>query len=173
MVYNIFLSFLLFIILYLTIKIVNKIFKRRATIKEVSRKRLFYVTKTVQIIIVVFALILLGMIWSVSLNGTLLFASSAFAVIGVALFAQWSILSNITSSVIIFLTLPTRVGDIVKIVDAENTITGKISEITLFQVELETKNGNIVYYPNNYFMQKPIIKLKEFEKDTKEIQNDL
>jgi small-conductance mechanosensitive channel len=152
---------------------VSKIFEKRGAVKEVSKKRLFYVTKTVQIIIIILSLIVLGMIWSVSLSGMLLFASSAFAVIGVALFAQWSILSNITSSIIIFLTLPTRVGDIVKIVDGENTITGKITEITLFQVELETKNGNIVYYPNNYFMQKPIIKLKEFEEDTKELENDL
>jgi small-conductance mechanosensitive channel len=158
---NTLLSLALFICLLILLKIIKKIFNQRGKIKEVGQKRLFYVTKTVQILAIVFALIVLGMIWSVSWSGMLLFASSAFAVIGIALFAQWSILSNITSSIIIFLNLPTRVDDTVKILDGENTVVGKIKEITLFQVELETKNGDRVYYPNNFFMQRPIIKLKK------------
>jgi len=102
----------------------------------------------------------LALIWSVSLSGLLVFASSIFAVIGVALFAQWSILSNLTSSIIIFFSFPSRIGDYIKILDGDNSIEGKIIEIELFHIRILDHDDNIVIYPNNLFMQKPIIKLK-------------
>ena len=86
-------------------------------------------------------------------------ASSVFAVIGVALFAQWSILSNVTSSLIIFFTFPAKVGDRIRVPDHENPVEGVIKEITLFQVELRDKDNNPIFYPNNLLLQKPVQKL--------------
>jgi len=103
----------------------------------------------------------MAIIWNVQLGGVMVFASSIFAVIGVALFAQWSILSNLTSSIIIFFTFPARVGDKIKVIDGDNSISGEIIEISLFQIEIEDADGNIVLYPNNLFIQKPIMKIKK------------
>lgn len=93
------------------------------------------------------------------MKGFSVFASSLFAIIGVAMFAQWSILSNITASVIIFFNFPARVGDTIKIIDGDNSIEGTIKEITLFQVELKDSDGNLIIYPNNLLLQKPIVKI--------------
>ncbi|NIW50111.1 MAG: mechanosensitive ion channel, partial [Gammaproteobacteria bacterium] len=65
-------------------------------------------------------------------KGLLVFASSFFAIVGVALFAQWSILSNITASVIIFFTSNAKIGDKIKVVDGDNTVSGIIRDIGLF-----------------------------------------
>jgi small-conductance mechanosensitive channel len=127
--------------------------------KKIIPKRVYYVTKFSYFIIVFISILFLAVIWNVQLGGIMVFASSIFAVIGVALFAQWSILSNLTSSIVIFFTFPARVGDKIKVIDGDNSITGEIIEISLFQIEILDEDGNTVLYPNNIFLQKPIMKI--------------
>ncbi|MFD1063729.1 hypothetical protein ACFQ1Q_10775 [Winogradskyella litorisediminis] len=50
-------------------------------------------------------------IWGVRQSDLLVFLGSILAVVGVAFFAQWSLLSNITSSIIIFFNHPVRLND--------------------------------------------------------------
>lgn len=88
-----------------------------------------------------------------------MYLSSIFAVIGVALFAQWSLLSNITASVVIFFAFPYRVGDRIKVTDPDFDLSGSVEEISLFHVLIRTDAGNMVTYPNNLILQKPVIKL--------------
>jgi small-conductance mechanosensitive channel len=45
--------------------------------------------------------------------------------------------------------------------DGDNSVEGEIIEITLFQIEIKDKEGDIYHYPNNLFMQKPIKKFKD------------
>lgn len=87
------------------------------------------------------------------------YLSSIFAVIGVALFAQWSLLSNITASVVIFFAFPYRVGDRIKVTDPDFDLSGSVEEISLFHVLIRTDAGNMITYPNNLILQKPVIKL--------------
>jgi len=72
--------------------------------------------------------------------------------VGVAFFAQWSILSNITSSEIIFFSHPVRIDDVVI------TMAGKVMDIVLFFVTLKTEEGQEITLPNNIFMQKMVKK---------------
>jgi len=72
--------------------------------------------------------------------------------VGVAFFAQWSILSNITSSEIIFFSHPVRIDDVVI------TMAGKVMDIVLFFVTLKTAEGQEITLPNNIFMQKMVKK---------------
>lgn len=48
-------------------------------------------------------------IWGVETKDILFTVSSIATVIGVAFFAQWSILSNITSGMILFFSFPFRI----------------------------------------------------------------
>lgn len=146
---------------YVTVRMFKRLLGEVARRKNVQPKRLFYIEKVFEIFFIVAALLFLAFIWSVDIQGASVVASSVFAVIGVALFAQWSILSNVTASVIIFFTFPARVGDRVKIVDGDNSVEGTVMEITLFQTELADAEGNSILYPNNLLLQKPVIKLKE------------
>ncbi len=158
---NIILTGVLIIGVLIILKTSKYFLNKVGLVKKVTPKRIYYVSKLIYIFIIIVALFLLAVIWSVSLDGILIFGSSIFAVIGVALFAQWSILSNLTSSIIIFFTFPARVGDKIMIIDGDNTITGDIVEISLFQIELIDDEENIILYPNNLFMQKPIKKIKK------------
>ncbi len=158
---NVVLTTILVVGVLITLKTSKYFLNKIGLVKKVATKRIYYISKIIYIFIMIVALFLLAVIWSVSLDGILIFGSSIFAVIGVALFAQWSILSNLTSSVIIFFTFPARVGDKIMIIDGDNTITGDIVEISLFQIELIDDEENIILYPNNLFMQKPIKKIKK------------
>ncbi len=159
MTYSIAWSIATVLLTYVSVRLFKRILSKIAKRKSVSDKRLFYIEKVFEILFIMTALVALAFIWSVDMKGVSLFASSLFAIIGVALFAQWSILSNITASIIIFFTFPARVGDKIRIVDADNTIEGTIKEIALFQIELRDNDNNVVMYPNNLLLQKPVVKI--------------
>ncbi|QOY53633.1 mechanosensitive ion channel [Candidatus Sulfurimonas marisnigri] len=147
------------LITYISIRLFKRAIKRVANSKHVAEKRIYYIEKVFEFLFIITAFIIFAFIWSVDIKGVSVFASSIFAIIGVAMFAQWSILSNITASIIIFFTFPARVGDKIKIVDGDNSIEGIIKEIALFQIELRDSENNLVMYPNNLLLQKPVIKI--------------
>ena len=159
------LTMLLIIATLITLRLVSFFLSKIGNFKKVSEKRVYYISKIFSSLIFIVAFFILAIIWSVSLSGILIFASSIFAVIGVALFAQWSILSNITSSIIIFFTFPSRVGDQIVVMDGDNSVSGEIVEISLFQIEIKNADGDTIFYPNNLFIQKPIKKIKDSLKD--------
>jgi|DEB0MinimDraft_6_1074348.scaffolds.fasta_scaffold74275_2 small-conductance mechanosensitive channel len=130
--------------------------------KEAAPKRAVYISKVFNFGLAIMGVFILCLVWGVDYSSLLVAASSTLAVIGVAFFAQWSILSNITASIVIFFTYPTRIGDRVKILDTETTtVEGRIIDINLFQVLVETENRGIINYPNNLFIQKPVLRLNK------------
>ena len=104
-------------------------------------------------------LIILSIIWGIDQKEILVFASSIFAIIGVALFAQWSILSNITSGVIIFFSFPYRIGDKVKILNKDYPVEGVIEDIALFYLFIKDDEGYLITIPNNIVLQNGVMKL--------------
>lgn len=149
--------------IYIATRLFLKYFRRYGITKDVPRQRVIYLEKFISILSFIVGIIVISLIYSIDYKGLLVFASSIFAVVGVALFAQWSILSNITSSLVIFFSFPARIGDVIKIVDKDENIEGEIVEITLFQLEIKDKEGNRIFYPNSLVLQKPIIKRKKEE----------
>lgn len=125
--------------------------------KGIPYSRALYVSRVMTLMMGVLALIFIGMTAGINYEELSLFFASAFAVIGVALFAQWSILSNITASVIVFFFFPYRVGDKVKIMDGDNSIEGVIDEIRLFHVVLKGEKEELLTYPNSMVFQKAVI----------------
>ncbi|MFP3983165.1 MAG: mechanosensitive ion channel domain-containing protein, partial [Desulfurivibrionaceae bacterium] len=67
------------------------------------------------------------------------------------------ILSSITSGIIIFFAYPFQMGDNVRILAGDDSIEGRIVDMTLFLIKIEDESGNLVSYPNNLAIQKPII----------------
>ena len=114
-----------------------------------------------------FFIIVLLMLLGIEYSQLSVFLSSIFAVIGVALFAQWSILSNITASLIIFFGFPYRVGDSVRVMDEGHDISGIIEEISLFHV-LIRRDDELITYPNSLILQKAVIKLPKFSPVTRQ-----
>lgn len=124
--------------------------------KKYNRERVFIVQKTLQLFIFVSVILGLGIIFGFNYSQFGLVISSVFAVVGIALFAQWSILSNVTASVIIFFFFPYRIGDRISIRDDGESLEGEISEITLFHLIVQLDDGTILSYPNSMVFQKAI-----------------
>ncbi|MEX2335864.1 MAG: mechanosensitive ion channel domain-containing protein [Fulvivirga sp.] len=133
-------------------KIINRVILRFNF--QVERKTI--ISKTLDIFIVLFAIIGLTAIWSVNTQQILLFSTSVLTVIGIAFFAQWSILSNITSSLILFFNHPLRIGSYIKIVDKDNPIEGIVQNISFFFLYVKTENEEIITIPNSIVLQKII-----------------
>ncbi|MBW3698618.1 mechanosensitive ion channel family protein [Vibrio sp. T187] len=87
-----------------------------------------------------------------------IFISSVFTVIGVGFIAQWSILSNITASFLIFFVFPYRIGDAIIVADGEG-IEGKILDIRMFHTLIKHPEGNVITYPNSLLLQKSVTKV--------------
>ena len=155
-----FLFVLIVLVFYYLNRFIHKILARSGTMKKVPARRIFYLQKFVTFLSFVGIVVAVSLLFSIDYKGLFVFASSIVAVVGVAFFAQWSILSSITSSVIIFFSFPARIGDKVRVLDGDNTVEGEITDISLYHVEIKDSEDNLILYPNNLVVQKPIIRLK-------------
>lgn len=157
-VVQILLTLLLFAV-YPTIKwSVLNLVQRFGDQKQVTMNRVEPILRYFRILTWVVALLVVMMIWGADYKGLLVFASSIVAVLGVALFAQWSILSNITAGVIVFFAFPARIGDRVEIIDGNASVQGEILEINMFQVILRDDHDEKIIYPNSLLLLRPVIK---------------
>lgn len=151
------------VILLISVPIIKhiskKILQRNLLLRDKSEERLGQVRRIFSITINLSAIILLITIWGVDPRNILVALSSIFAVIGVALFAQWSLLSNVTAGIIIFFTSPFRAGDFIRIVDKEIPMDAKVEDIFAFHTHLRTKDGEKITYPNSLFFQKGVMVL--------------
>ncbi|UUM31494.1 mechanosensitive ion channel family protein [Vibrio japonicus] len=148
------------IIVYLVVKrLGQRWIESLAESKNVSVNRTQFVVKAFNVAVFGLFIAFFLIILDVGFGDVSVFLSSIFAVLGVALFAQWSILSNLTASVLIFFVFPYRIGDRVKVADKDEDISGIIIDITMFHVILRHSNGNIITYPNNLILQKGVTKL--------------
>ncbi|MDO6707257.1 mechanosensitive ion channel family protein [Photobacterium sp. 1_MG-2023] len=157
--YNL-LVILTFLIVYMIAKrVLNLWLTKLGTTKMVSEARVRFISRVLSSVVffVLFSITVISL--GLGYSDISLFFSSAFAVLGVALFAQWSMLSNVTASVLIFFAFPYRIGDMVKVVDKDEDISGVIQDITMFHVLIERVDGSLVTYPNNIILQKAVIKL--------------
>lgn len=143
---------LVFILRFVIAKLVRKYAKK----SEIIEQRANLVIKYIDLLINIIAFISLIVIWGVKKDQILLFVSSITTVVGVAMFAQWSILSNITSGVILFFFFPFKIGDTIKIHDKDFPIQAEIEDISAFHVNLKTIDGERITYPNNLLLQKGI-----------------
>ena len=76
--------------------------KKLSLMKQVSAARTSLVTRFISYVMFFITLSLMAVSLGLGYQDVSLFVSSAFAVMGVALVAQWSILSNLTAGVLIF-----------------------------------------------------------------------
>ena len=129
-----------------------KIGKRNGIIKARVKLVNRYITTSLLII----ALLIEAYIFGAEFQNLVVVFSSVFAVLGIALFAVWSILSNVTAGIIMFFSFPFKVGDKVEIHDKEIPLPAVIEDIRAFHLHLRLENGDLVTYPNNMILQKAV-----------------
>lgn len=148
------------VVFYLATKLLNKIAHDVSVRKAFGDSRVPYITKLMNIGMVFLCIVVMCFVLGLGYSEVSVFLSSVFAVVGVGLFAQWSILSNITASMIIFFGFPYRIGDRIKIADRDDDMCGIIEEISMFHVILRRDDGNLITYPNSMLLQKAVIKIE-------------
>ncbi|WP_010523230.1 mechanosensitive ion channel domain-containing protein [Aquimarina agarivorans] len=154
-------SELLYSILILIFIIIAQVLTKRAVkqfsfVKAIDANRRKIVLTLSYFIFYFFAATLLSLIWGIEFKQLAVFISSILAILGVGFFAQWSILSNLTASVILFFHHPVRIGDDIHIIDKDYNWKGKVKDITGFYFFIQLENGDDISLPNSLVIQKGI-----------------
>ena len=150
------------LVVFILVKFISNVAIKKATEKfKYHKSRIKVVKKILNFILSLVIIAFLLMIWGVDQSKLFLFLTSLLTILGVAFFAQWSVLSNVTSTLILFFNHHVKIGDTISIAEKDSQIEGKISDIGFFFVHIKTKNNQEIFIPSNIFIQKAIKKSKE------------
>jgi len=142
---------------YIITHFVTKVFVNN-TLKQthLQRGRRKMIIKSVHLLSFLTVIILLSAIWGLKQNQIAVFVGTILTALGIAFFAQWSLLSNITSSLLLFFNHPVKIGDTIKFFDKDFPFEGEVSDLTYFFVHLKTESGEIITIPNSLLLQKSV-----------------
>lgn len=101
----------------------------------------------------VLALLFLHQI-GVNVDGLWTVLASTLAVIGVGLLAVWTMVSNITASLFIWLWRPYEFGERIQLLPDD--IKGRVVDRSLMFTTLREEDGNLLMVPNNQFFQRVV-----------------
>ncbi|MDC8830399.1 mechanosensitive ion channel domain-containing protein [Alteromonas gilva] len=127
---------------------------KNSKLNEEARKKTYHTARLLAGILTVAVLLL---VWGVDFSGLIVLSTSIIALTGVALFASWSLLSNITSYFVLLFQKSYSKGNFIRIMDGDNYMEGYITDINLFATRLLTKDNEEIAYPNNLVLTRPII----------------
>lgn len=134
---------------FLTIRFILNYFVKltvlKAYFKLVEKKEIL---KMINLLLLISFFAITISIWSVKQENILLVASSLLTVFGVALFAEMSILSNITACLILFFQHPIKIGDFISIQQDGHPVEGEVIEISYFFMFIKTPNRGTLSIPN-------------------------
>ncbi|WP_194767755.1 mechanosensitive ion channel domain-containing protein [Tamlana sp. I1] len=152
-----FVIFSLLILRFIITFAITKIAKKNG----INEARTRLISRYASVNLILIAILIEAFVFGTDFKDLAVIFSSVFAVIGIALFAIWSILSNITSGIIMFFNFPYKVGDKIEIHDKDFPITAIIEDIRAFQLHLRLDNGDLVTYPNNLMLQRAVTLIKK------------
>ena len=121
-----------------------------------QKNRMIIINKIITVLIYASVVIIISFIWGVNEAELFLFISSFLTILGIAFFAQWSILSNITAGLILFVNYPVKIGDTITILEKDNDVSGEIKDIGAFFITLQTEENEFITVPNSIILQKNI-----------------
>ena len=134
-------------------KAVNRILVRLDN--DLKRKKI--TMRIINLFSLIFMVIGLAAIWNIDRSQLMVFITSLITVLGIAFFAQWSILANITSSLILFFNHPVKIGQRIRVLDKEFDIEGKLIDISFYFLYIKTDAGELVTIPTSVALQKTMI----------------
>lgn len=120
--------------------------------------RIKITNKIAEALLMILLLVFIMVIWGVKQTDLVVFLSTTMTILGVAFFAQWSLISNITSTLIIFFNHPIKIGDSLTIMEKDYEIEGILNDIGVFFITIKTKENKKITMPSNIFLQKMIKK---------------
>jgi small-conductance mechanosensitive channel len=149
-------TIIVFGILFIIQFIANVLVRRLGKSRHKNKGRIKLVGRYVSAIFLLIALLIEAFIIGVGVDDLVVLFSSVFAILGITLFANWSILSNVTSGIVMFFSFPYKIGDKIHVHDKEHEVIGVIEDIRSFQTHIRLGNGDLITYPNNLILQKAV-----------------
>lgn len=131
-----------------------EIYIQKGALKNSALKKAVYVFRLVYGVV---SLALILLVWGFDFHWLAAFSSGIIALTGVALFASWSVLSNITAYFILLVHEAYKRGSFIRIIEADNYVEGYISEINIFNTTLLTESREYIVYPNNLLIARPTV----------------
>jgi small-conductance mechanosensitive channel len=148
--------------IFFVIQLIAKVSVRRlGNSKHKNKGRIKLIGRYVTVTFLLLAFLIEAFVLGIEINDIIVLFSSVFAVLGITLFANWSILSNVTSGIVMFFSFPYKIGDKIHIHDKDYEIIAVIEDIRSFQIHLRKNNGDLVTYPNNLLLQKAVSLLEK------------
>lgn len=144
------------VVLFVIGTITNTLIKKIGHKSNLNIARIRLMRRYVTVSLFLIGILIEALVLGTDFKDIVVLFSSVFAIIGIGLFAIWSILSNITSGIIMFFNFPYKVGDKIAIHDKDFPVTAIIEDIRGFQLHLRLENGDLVTYPNNLMLQKAV-----------------
>jgi small-conductance mechanosensitive channel len=140
---------LTFLIGYIASSILNALLKRRTfpadTGKRIVRTTRYAIYAIGTVLIIIF------------LASDIISVLIGLGFLGLAIgFGLANIINNFAAGIMVMIGKTVVVGDEVKVGFFEGTIT----KMTITRTVLETKDGEIVYVPNSYFLTNPVLRKK-------------
>jgi small-conductance mechanosensitive channel len=120
---------------------------------EKTRRRI--IVKAIHLLLTLTAVVLIAGVWGVDQRELAMFAGTTMTVLGIAFFAQWSLLSNVTSGILLFFNHSLKLGDTITMFDKDYPFEGEIVDLSYFFVHLRTRSGQTITIPNSIMFQKP------------------
>ena len=116
---------------------------------HLQRGRRKMIIKVLNLLSFITSTIILSAIWGLNQSEIAVFVGTVITALGIAFFAQWSLLSNITSSLLLFFNHPLKIGDTLKVLDKDYPFEGEVTDLTYFFIHLKTNEGEIITVPNS------------------------
>ncbi|MEN9304683.1 MAG: hypothetical protein RL264_3112 [Bacteroidota bacterium] len=146
---------LLFIIIGLKILLRNYV-NGFLTKLDLDLKKKQILHRIVNLFLTLLFITITAAIWNIDRDQLIVFFTSIITVLGIAFVAQWSILTNITASLILFFNHPVKIGQRVRVLDKEYDVQGKLIDISLFFMYIKDNEGHLITIPNSVFIQKTV-----------------
>ncbi|PQB08251.1 hypothetical protein BST83_14755 [Polaribacter filamentus] len=154
--YKIIESFIVFILAFILRLLITKSLGKIQLKFGFQKARILLTNKVISILIYITLIVITAFIWGVDEKQLLIYISSFLTILGIAFFAQWSILSNITAGIILFVNYPVKIGDKITILEKDYNIDGEIKDIGAFFITLKTAKNEFITVPNSIILQKNI-----------------
>ena len=126
---------------------VKRAISNYAITHKFSPSRIASAHRAVSVIGFLVLVAVLAVAWSINVQSVLVVLGAILATIGIGFLAGWSILSNVTASIIMFWRLPMHVGDRVGLTGNQSFVA-VAEEFTPFYIIRENLGGTLIALPN-------------------------
>ena len=163
--YQILLTIGLIVSLLIIGQLIKLAIRKFTILKSIDLNRRKIILNLHYLILYILFGVFIAIIWGVDFRDFTVFLSSILAVLGVGFIAQWSILSNLTASVILFFNHPVRIGHRIRIIDKDYDWVGTVTDISGFFLFMKTDKGENKTIPNSIVLQHGIEILEHLDDD--------